>query len=332
MQKLTVWLMGFWCCGWLWLMLPISDANAAGWELQPDGQYRLDGDTVRVTVDPLHGGRITDFRLWQDSLWGDNILLPDTVEPETYGSTFWLSPQSNWNWPPDATIDRLPYKAIITGETLTLESGVSPTLGIQVSKHIHPEGNGIRLDYDIHPVSQVNPTSPLFYAPWEVSRVAGSGLTLFPVGSGLSAIQGFDPPPILQAQGIAVWDHQAQQITAIAEPRDQKLFADGAGGWLAHVDGGVLFVKQFPDLPPDAIAPGESEIEVYATASQRYLELEVQGPYDLLREGTPQTWTVQWQLRSLPPALVPMANNPQFLDWIRHVVKGSHEKNYSLQG
>ena len=325
MQKFTLWFLGILWCG---LMSPLPWAHAAEWELQPDGQYHLAGSPVSVTVDPLHGGRITDFRLLQK---GDNILLPATVEPETYGSTFWLSPQSNWDWPPDATIDRLPYRAIVTGETLTLESAVSPSLGIQVSKHIRPDRSGIRLDYEIHPVSQVNPPTPLVYAPWEVSRVAGSGLTLFPLGSGFSSIQGFDPPPILQAQGIAIWDHQSDQISTFTEARDQKLFADGTEGWLAHVDDGLLFVKQFPDLPPDVIAPGESEIEVYATASRRYLELEVQGPYNFLAE-TPQTWSVQWQLRSLPPSLTPQANDPQFLDWIRQVVQDSYEKNYSLQG
>lgn len=324
MLKFTLWVLGLLWCG---LISPLPSAYAAEWTLQADGQYHLGGAPVSVTVDPFHGGRITDFHLWQK---GGNILLPATVEPETYGSTFWLSPQSNWDWPPDATIDRLPYTAMVSGETLTLESAVSPSLGIQVSKHIRPDRSGIRLDYEIHPVSQVSLPTPLLYAPWEVSRVAGSGLTLFPLGSGVSS-QGFDPPPLLQSQGIAIWDHQAQQISTLTESRDQKLFADGAGGWLAHVDEGLLFVKQFPDLPPEVIAPGESEIEVYATASRRYLELEVQGPYDLLAEN-PLTWSVQWQLRSLPPFLTPHANNPQFLDWIRQVVQDSPEKNYSIQG
>ena len=28
---------------------------------------------------------------------------------ETFGSTFWTSPQNEWNWPPVAEYDKLPY-------------------------------------------------------------------------------------------------------------------------------------------------------------------------------------------------------------------------------
>jgi hypothetical protein len=305
---------------WLGLADP-SWGMPSAWILQADGQYCLQMPTLRLTVDPLHGARITDFRLGLANLdggWSNNVLLPANIEPDTYGSTFWVSPQILWGWPPDATIDRYPYRAIVEGNTLTLQSEGSSSLGIQVIKHLRPKGNDtIEIQYDLIPTVDMFPPFPT-YAPWEVSRVAGSGITLFPSQTILDPNGDFLRPNLLKIDDLILWDHGSD---ASQTAGDQKLFADGLGGWLAHVDQNILFLKRFPDLPPAMMAPGEAEIEVYATASRRYLELEVQGAYQVVNFNHPQTWTVQWQLRSLPDFLVTSLESQDFIHWVRAVAE-----------
>ena len=65
----------------------------------------------------------------------------------------------------------------------------------------------------------------------------------------------------------------------------QKLFADGREGWLAHVDGDALLVKTFAVVPRAAQAPGEAQIEIYATPAHTYVEVEVQGAYETIAPG-----------------------------------------------
>ena len=59
--------------------------------------------------------------------------------------------------------------------------------------------------------------------------------------------------------------------------------ADGVGGFVAHAASGLLFLKSFADVPPELQAPGEGEIEIYA--NNRYVEIEVQGPYAVIDAG-----------------------------------------------
>ena len=69
-----------------------------------DGTIRLSKDSLKLAVDPTYGGRITE--LW----YGDRDLLAVPQPGEnSFGSTFWLSPQSLWDWPRrQLTHDRVP--------------------------------------------------------------------------------------------------------------------------------------------------------------------------------------------------------------------------------
>lgn len=84
-------------------------------------------DTLRVVVDPALGGRILEF-----SCRGRNALV--TSGPQV-GSTFWISPQSLWGWPPPAEIDSAPYTVQDDSERITLTGSVCPALGVYVIKH-----------------------------------------------------------------------------------------------------------------------------------------------------------------------------------------------------
>ena len=94
-------------------------------------------------------------------------------------------------------------------------------------------------------------------APWQITRVGPGGLTFYPSGDG-----SFPPSNlgVRDALGVTWYDYDAAAITD-----HQKHFADGREGWLAHVDGDALLVKTFAAVPRAAHAPGEAQIEIYAS-------------------------------------------------------------------
>jgi hypothetical protein len=73
---------------------------------------------------------------------------------------------------------------------------------------------------------------------------------------------------------------------------------------MAHVKNDRLLVKKFPDVPVDAYAPGEAEIELYANPDGSYIEIEQQGAYTTLAPGSSITYEVVFYTRKLSQALV----------------------------
>ena len=66
------------------------------------------GNTV-FAVDAAKAGRIVTF-----SLAGKNVLTAaKNSQDNNWGSTFWPSPQSAWNWPPPAELDPGAYAALL---------------------------------------------------------------------------------------------------------------------------------------------------------------------------------------------------------------------------
>ena len=86
-------------------------------------------------------------------------------------------------------------------------------------------------------------------------------------------------------------------------PGEAKLFADGAGGYLAYQLGDRLLIKRFDDIGSDAAAPNEAEIELYVSPDHSYLELENQGAYASIDPGQGMTYRVEWYARRLPVEL-----------------------------
>ena len=269
------------------------------------------GDTL-FAVDANHGGRIVTF-----SLSGRNILTGPAVDPANYGSTFWSSPQSDWSWPPVAAIDSASYTPNLDGAVLSLSGATAPfpLLGLAVEKKFSADSETgvVTVAYTVaNRGSQARQV-----APWEITRVAAGGLTFFPMGEGgpRKGPQDLLDPTIVD--GVAWFAYDAAAITA-----DQKLFADGLEGWIAHVDGDLLLVKSFGDTLPAQAAPGEAEIELYANAAHTYVEVENQGAYITLAPGATTTWTVRWMLRKLDLAATPVAvGSAPLVDFVRSLVK-----------
>jgi hypothetical protein len=267
------------------------------------------GDTV-FAVDAAKAGRIVTF-----SLAGKNILTAaKNSQDNNWGSTFWPSPQSDWNWPPPSELDPGPYVALVSGATLSMSSPTADGLGLSVTKKFSVDisAGAVTVEYGF-----VNRgTQARSVAPWEISRVASGGLTFFPMGDGAPTKGMQDLLELHISAGVAWFACDTTPVKS-----DQKVFADGHEGWIAHVDGNLLLVKAFTDTPPSQAAPGEAEIELYTDAGHSYVEVENQGAYARLAPGATATWTVRWFLRCLDPSVSVQPGSAALLSTVRALVK-----------
>jgi stage V sporulation protein SpoVS len=288
----------------------MSDASA-GNATQP---LVIVADGVTMTVAPELGARILGF-----SLDGKNILLEaqtvaGTENANNFGATFWPSPQSAWGWPPIAAIDHEPYRVVESGRRLVLKSCAGALSGgarIALTKTIAAvEGkSAIDVTYELDNVGD----SGVNLAGWQIARVRSGGLTFFRLGEG--GVAG-DKLATVTLGGVQWYQYDADVVVA----QGQKTFAD-AKGWLAHVDGDLILVQAFADVPAGGAAAGEAEVELYADPSHTYVEIEPQGPVRTLEPGTrSEPWTVRWWLRQLPAGLVAKLGNPELVAFVETLI------------
>jgi len=266
----------------------------------------LDGD-VRLEVDAARGGRVTALRLGER-----NLLSGAEIDAVNYGSTFWTSPQSAWGWPPDAEIDSAPYAGILDGEAVVLRGPASRALGVSVEKRVEVDRARRAFTLSYRVVSHA--PAPVRLAPWEVTRVQPNGLTFFATGAGRYAPSDL---PAQDVDGITWVHHDASVVVG-----HQKLYADAGEGWLAHVDADALFVKTFDLVPRAAHAPGEAQVEIYASSLHRYVEVEQQGACETLAPGGALAWRVEWRVRRLPPEVAREVGSAALVRLARAVAAG----------
>ncbi len=243
-----------------------------------DGKYVLYMGDVSMTIDAAHGGKILSYK------YKDKEIISQSSWRESFGSTFWTSPQKEWNWPPVPEYDKNPYTVDECSDShLLLTSQVSERMKYRIRKEftVNAADNVIAVTYTI--INESNETRQV--APWEITRVANDGGLIFFD----APIDGITPAGLLsfEAKDGAVW-YRADEAS-----QNRKINADGKG-WLAYCSNGLLMVKQFDDLTPEQPAPGEAEIQVYVNMRKTYIELESQGAYTTLEPGGQLHWTVRW--------------------------------------
>lgn len=277
-----------------------------------NGHYLFRIANHQLAVDPAIGGRITSL-----TFDGRNFLTGPDVNDFNWGSTFWPSPQSVWKWPPSAELDNKPYAVTAADSTLKMVSQQDPKTGMVVTKEIAAIGDP---GYYILRYTLTNRSPmPQGVAPWEVTRVHTGGLTFFPKGDG--GMRGGLLPLTTVADGIAWFTYEADRLPIQG---DRQLYTDGAEGWMAHLDGRTVLIKKFPDVPLKKNAPKEGEIELFASeikSEKGYVEIEHQGPYEMLAPGDSLTWEVHWYLRELPDGLEATPGNNLLVDYVRTVIK-----------
>ncbi len=284
----------------------IKQNSKVSLKLKHDGIYEIAVSDLVMEVNANFGARIISFRLKNQEL-----LSSKEINPENYGSTLWLSPQI-WGWPPPPVLDTEPYQVKIDRKTLNLTSRADSKTGCKISKSIsaNSSDSSFSINYSITNISNDDKS----VAPWEVTRVPAGGLTFFPVGpSG-----GFSKSNMVteDINNICWYRYEPALVTG-----HQKLFRNGAEGWLAHCNQGLIFIKQFPDIDITQEAPKETEVELYIHKDRTYIELENQGIYKTLRPGESVTWKVKWYLRQLPLKIKTDPGSVHLSEFVRKTIQ-----------
>ena len=251
------------------------------------GLYTLKCGNVSMTIDAAKGGKILSFK------YGDQEVISQLRWPESFGSTFWTSPQKEWYWPPVPEYDKKPYQVEEKDGVLTMTSEVNEKLKFRIRKAfvVDEQKQAIAITYSI--INASDETRKV--APWEITRVQNEGGLIFfeaPVDSIWPAgLMNFK-----EANDISCYEPDEAN-------ENRKVNADGKG-WLAYLnkEKSLLLVKQFEDLVTGQPAPDEAEIQVYVNRGKTYIELESQGAYTTLQPGEELNWTVRWYLQPSTPA------------------------------
>ena len=112
-----------------------------------EGKYSISTGDVSLTVDSSRGGKILSFK------YQDKEVLSQTRMPNSFGSTFWTSPQKEWNWPPVPEFDTKPYTAEVKDNALVLTGSKSERFGYRIRKVFtaDPKDNAVVITHIVSP-------------------------------------------------------------------------------------------------------------------------------------------------------------------------------------
>lgn len=261
------------------LILAGVEASAQSPVQTEDGKYSIGIGDVSMTIDAQRGGKIISFK------HNETEILSQTRFPNSFGSTFWTSPQSEWNWPPVPEYDTKPFAAEIKDDVLILTGEKSARFGYRIRKEITTDAkdNAFVMTYTI--INESEETRKV--APWEISRVQNGGILFFDAKE-VTPGNNMETLPFEFTKNAAWYTLDEAKV-------NRKINADGKG-WLAFADKGLLFIKTFPDLEAYDPAPAEAEIQIYTNIGKTFVEIEEQGAYTTLKPGEEVSWSVRWYL------------------------------------
>ncbi|MES1190666.1 MAG: DUF4380 domain-containing protein [Steroidobacter sp.] len=284
-------------------------------------QYHLTSNACRLAIDVnAHiGGRITQLLFDGKPVIWPYACTADTYQPNSgcngSGSTFWTSPQKAWpngGWPPVASVDGEAYTAHVKNDHLLLNGPGNALLGARINKDFSIDSEHCIVDLRY----TINASRAQHIAPWEITRVKRGGIAFFPLGDRNKLSAGPLASRVSIAGNVVWFDDTGMPVLPLSG--GAKLIADGRGGWLAYVAQGKLYIKRFDDVTPEATAPGEGDIEIYADGE--FLELEVQGRYTSLNAGDALPWNVQWRVVTVPESVTIAAGSKSLLQFVEQEV------------
>ncbi len=286
-------------------VLGLSALLAAPAGAVEDTAIRLSKDSLTLALDPEYGGRITE--LWYRDR--DLLAVPQPGE-NSFGSTFWLSPQTLWDWPPIPEHDTAPYTVSSHSmETATLSSAFGA--GARVSKTvILNSGQSATMHYRIDTQKDFPEI-----AAWEITRVPNRGLAFAPVST--DSVKTVRGRVAYELEDDTLW----LPMEAGAPLVEGKVVANGTEGWLAYAVDQLLYLKIYPKVSSRDMATGEGDIELYLSGELPFLELEVQSAARSLKGGEGMDWSVEWLVTELPEDIEIRSGSPALLDFVRTQVE-----------
>lgn len=265
-----------------------------------ESKYCIQVGNVSMTIDASAGAKILSCK------YNDSEIISQSPMREAFGSTFWTSPQKEWNWPPVEEYDKAPYTVEQTSSSLIMTGQVSQKFKYRIRKEFKADkkDKAIVITYSI--INESEETRKV--APWEVTRVNNEGVIFF--DAPLESITPANRIPFTQEYGVS-WYKTDE------EKKNRKINADGKG-WLAFCANNLLLVKKFDDLTASQPAPNEAEIQIYVNSGKTFIELESQGAYDELKPGESLSYTVRWYLVPVNSESIP---SKKLLSKVRKLIR-----------
>lgn len=277
---------------------------------QDGSRLHIRQGNIQMEIMPKVGARVSSLKYD-----GHEILvkIADIDKITDWGTVFWSSPQAEWSWPPIDTLDSKPYTLSADNDRIVLLSGIDKKTGYQFTKTYMPSGDDrIAVTYRItnHSDHEKN------VAPLEVTRLPPSGTVFYPRGD-TDPISGiFYPLDVQNIDELTWYEYDAKKIRT----DHHKVMQDGKEGWVAYINKGYLLVKEFTDSPPDAIANGEREIEIFTHIEHIFIEMKQQGASVALAPGEHLDWTVVWHVKKLPDELVQTLEPRALANYVRSLL------------
>ncbi len=288
-----------------------SAGHKAGTQPLSIESMELANERLSITIDPSVGGRVSSLR------YKDRQLLFSREAAQSsnnWGSTFWLSPQSLWGWPPIEAHDSSPYQVSQMHErsvSLVSQWGI----GAQVQKRMSLDDqrdNVLRMDYTVQARENFDEL-----AGWEITRIPRRGLVFYPA----------QQTSLDVAMGAVVYRHSDEvvwlELKPDIKPPEGKINANGDEGWLAWVEDDLLYLKLYQPVEKKRMATGEGDVEVYLSPRQDYIELEVQSAATSLASGDQLQWRVSWLVEELPLGVEAEVGSEKLLAWVREQAKAA---------
>lgn len=265
-----------------------------------ESKYSVQVGNVSMIIDAAAGAKILSYK------YNDSEIISQSPMREAFGSTFWTSPQKEWNWPPVQEYDKAAYTVEQTPSSLIMTGQVSPKYKYRIRKEFKADSkdNAIVITYSI--INESEETRKV--APWEITRVNNDGMIFFDAPS-----EAITPANIIPFTR----EFDASWYKTDVTNANRKINADGKG-WLAYCGNNLLLVKKFPDLTASQPAPAEAEIQVYVNSGKTYIELESQGAYKELKPGESLSYTVRWYLVPVDSEPVPSS---QLMSKVNDLIK-----------
>lgn len=300
---------------------PAAAPAAASERLAFDDAVVIDNGHVRLAVSPSMG-RIVRFGrasaasevdrgnlLWVNTRAGyDSPFV--SARGQRYhnpgGDKLWPTVQALWEraygnkeWPPDGVIDGQPWRVVhLSARRVTMESPVSPHLGVQVRRVIElpPDAAEVRITNTINRVK----ANPFPVHAWTITQVPAPQAALL----GVAAERAEGSPPWIPMMGkpeeferfVELLEGERAVVLRPASGSGQKLGTFGR--WVAGVYEDYVFL-QSTDYDPAAAYPDGSSVQVYSQPGD-YIELELLSRFVHLRPGEALENRVVWRLLDKP--------------------------------
>ena len=105
--------------------------------------FTLQSGDALMTIDISKGGKILSLK------YKDQEVISQSRFPESFGSTFWTSPQKEWNWPPVPEFDKQPYTVKRRDMHLVISQSRLPASGSQRGQGLQCRQQGRRLRHHL---------------------------------------------------------------------------------------------------------------------------------------------------------------------------------------